>query len=53
MRFIRFLQLLPHAVAHMWYASKFEHTTYVIHRTNSLRDHKLATRKIKTLKKIT
>lgn len=41
-RLIRFLKIYPLYIRHVWEASKFEHSFYIVHKTNSLKEHEAA-----------
>lgn len=51
-RIIRFTKLFFHYIGHVWYVSKFEHSFYIVHGTNSLQKHNGAVSKVnKVIKK--
>lgn len=41
-RFIRFFKLLKLYFVHVWEASNFEHSFYIVHKTNNLKEHEAA-----------
>jgi len=45
-RLVRFSKLLPQYISHVWDASKFEHSFYIVHKTNSLQEHEAAKKAI-------
>lgn len=41
-RITRFIKLYFQYLGHVWEASKFKHSFYIVHKTNSLKEHEAA-----------
>ena len=48
-RITRSFKLLPQYISHVWDASKYEHSFYIVHKTNSLKEHVAAKKAVRTV----